>query len=147
MDLFYLLASSNFCDSNAIKRLFSFLGQMFNILKIIIPILIIVMGTIDLLKAIISSDENEIKKAKNIFIKRLILGIVVFFIFPIVSFLMQMIGQNTNNKCMNCFLEPNNKSKCNYNLKNNTENLNGINNSENGFETDDAETITGSANR
>ena len=50
--------------------------------RIIVPALVIVLGMIDLAKAVIASKEDEMKKAQSTFIKRLIVGLA-FFLLPI----------------------------------------------------------------
>lgn len=58
--------------------------------RIIVPILLILFGTLDFAKAVISSKEDEMKKAQSKFIRRLIAGVAVFlvpvFIDVIISF-------------------------------------------------------------
>ena len=112
--LIYILETESLCNSNNGMKLFSFVGNIYDIIKIIVPILIVIMGIIDLIKAVTSSKQDEMKKATSIFIKRLILGVIVFFVFPIVSFLMGLLNEDTDNKCMACFLNPNDKSICNF---------------------------------
>lgn len=55
------------------------------LLQIGIPIVLIVLGMIDLGKAVIASKEDEIKKAQGMLIKRLIYAIAVFFVVTIVT--------------------------------------------------------------
>ena len=50
--------------------------------RIIVPALVIVLGMIDLAKAVIASKEDEMKKAQSTFVKRLIIG-VAFFLIPV----------------------------------------------------------------
>ena len=45
-----------------------------------VPLLIIVFGMIDYFNAVTSSDENALSKATESLIKRLVSGIVIFFI-------------------------------------------------------------------
>lgn len=59
-----------------------------------IPILLIVFGSIDLGKAVMSSDDKEIKGATGKLIKRIIAGIVVFFIPFLVNLVMSLIGKS-----------------------------------------------------
>ncbi len=61
---------------------------LFPIIQIGIPILLIVMGSIDLGKAVMSSDDKEIKGATGKLIKRAIAAVAVFFVTTIVSLLM-----------------------------------------------------------
>ena len=65
---------------------------VFPVLQIGIPIILIVLGTIDLGKAVISSDEKQVKEAQSRLIKRCIYAVVVFFIVTLVSLVMNMVA-------------------------------------------------------
>lgn len=56
--------------------------------KILVPILVIVLGMLDLAKAVMSSREDNMKKAQATFIKRIFIGIVIFFVPTILDLLM-----------------------------------------------------------
>lgn len=60
--------------------------------KILVPILLIVLGMIDMFKAFTSQKEDEMKKAQQIFIKRLISGLLVFFVITAVEFLFSVLA-------------------------------------------------------
>ena len=62
------LAGIGFCSNTA--NIWSVVGYFVLIIKIVIPLLLIVLGTIDLGRAVISSDEKAIKSSTNILIKR-----------------------------------------------------------------------------
>ena len=66
---------------------------LFPIFQLGIPILLILLGTIDLGKAVISSDEKEVKAAQSRLIKRFIYAALVFFVVTFVSVLMNMVAQ------------------------------------------------------
>ena len=66
---------------------------LFPILQLVIPILLIVLGTFDLGKAVISSEEKEVKAAQSRLIKRFIYAALVFFVATIVSVLMNIVAQ------------------------------------------------------
>ena len=51
-----------------------------NIIKFVVPIIFIVMGSIDFIQAIFAQDDGGMKKAQGKFIKRLIIAVVVFLI-------------------------------------------------------------------
>ena len=70
---------------------------LFPIIQIGIPILLIVMGTIDLGKAVMSSDDKEIKGATGKLIKRAIAAVAVFFVTTIVSLLMGLFTKSNTN--------------------------------------------------
>ncbi len=65
---------------------------IYPIIQIGIPIILIIMGSIDLGKAVLSSDDKEIKGATSKLIKRAIAAIAIFFITTIVSLLMGMFS-------------------------------------------------------
>ena len=54
-----------------------------NILKIVTPIIIIIFGMIDLVKAVVAQKEDDIKKGSSTFLKRVLLGAFVFLVFVI----------------------------------------------------------------
>lgn len=56
-----------------------------------IPIILILMGTIDLGKAVISSDDKEIKASTGRLVKRIVYAVVIFFMVTIVSLVMSII--------------------------------------------------------
>ena len=65
---------------------------VYPIIQIGIPILLILMGTIDLGKAVMSNDDKEIKGATGKLIKRAIAAIAVFFVVTLVSLVMGWLG-------------------------------------------------------
>lgn len=66
-----------FSDSSDLKDM---IKSLITVIKIIVPIILIVLGSLDFAKGIFSSEEGEIKKAQNKFIKRLIIAVVIFLI-------------------------------------------------------------------
>ena len=65
------------------------------IIQIGIPIILIVMGSVDLGKAVLSSDDKEIKGAVSKLIKRAIAAVAVFFVATIVTVVMGMFTNVT----------------------------------------------------
>ena len=66
-----------------------------------IPIILIVLGTIDLGKAVIASKEEEIKRAQQMFIKRLIYAVAVFFVVTIVSLVFGLFSETKDSNLTN----------------------------------------------
>lgn len=64
---------------------------VFPIVQIIIPILLIVFGTIDLGKAVISSEDKEVKAAQSRLIKRCIYAVAIFFVVTLVTIVMNLV--------------------------------------------------------
>jgi len=82
-----------------------------NFVKIFTPLILIFKGMMDLFKAVTSSKQDEISKAKNKFFKRLIPAAVVFLVVLLTQFVFGLIATNneasTISECINCFLNNN----------------------------------------
>ena len=66
---------------------------LYPIIQIVIPIVLIIYGIIDLGKAVIASDEKEIKAAQSRLIKRCIYAAAIFFVVTFVSIIMDIISK------------------------------------------------------
>jgi len=66
------------------------------IIQIGIPILLILMGSIDLGRAVISSDDKAIKESTSRLVKRCIAAIAIFFIVTIVRLLTNIVANNAD---------------------------------------------------
>ena len=73
------------------------------VLQIIIPIVLILWGSIDLLKSIISGDEKKISAARKPFIQRLISAVIVFLLPWIVNFFIGFASSSANNSWQECW--------------------------------------------
>lgn len=80
------------------------------LIKIAIPIILIIMGMIDLSKAVISNDEKEMKGAQTKLIKRVIYAILVFLVISIVQLIFSTIATSATDGagdniagCIACF--------------------------------------------
>lgn len=58
--------------------------------RIIVPIIIILLGTIDFAKAVIAGKEDNMKKAQTDFMKRIAAGVLVFLVPTIVDIVMSL---------------------------------------------------------
>ena len=85
---------------------------IYNFLLILVPLIIIILGSIDLAKAIAGQKEDEVSKGKSIFIKRIIQGIIIFFAFAIAKLAISLATPSSKGiiACMDCIL--NNNSSC-----------------------------------
>lgn len=68
----------NICNNEGISTVFTVLGYFVQIVRWLVPIVIIFLGIIDFSKAVISSDEKSTKNALNSLFRRLIIGILIF---------------------------------------------------------------------
>lgn len=100
----------NFCQG-PVQGVFTTLGWVFFILKIIIPIMLIVFGSIDVGKAVIASKDDEIKKSVKTLAVRAIAGIIIFLVPTILNFAVKLIDNSdvyngTFWDCTKCMLDP-----------------------------------------
>lgn len=63
-----------------------------NLVMIMIPILLVVLATVDIVSAIFSGDENKIKKTQGKLIKRIIIAVVIFLAPVMLGFLFDVIN-------------------------------------------------------
>lgn len=66
-------------------------------IKIGVPVLLVVFGMIDLGKAVMQSKEDDIKKAQQTFLKRLLAAALVFFVITVVQFLVRVLDSAADN--------------------------------------------------
>lgn len=74
---------------------------VFPIIQIGIPILLIIMGSIDLGKAVLSSDEKAVKAAQGMLIKRVISAVAVFLVVTIVHIVFNLFGDTNTDEINN----------------------------------------------
>jgi len=79
-------------DMNAIVGI---VRGILSLIQIGVPILLIIMGSIDLGKAVMSSDEKEIKGASSKLMKRAIAAIAVFLVGSMVVLIMNMVSDRS----------------------------------------------------
>ena len=80
---------------------FSALHIIYNIVLIIAPILVILFGTIDYSKAVMTSDLEKMDKFKKRFKPRLI-AVIVLFLVPLLIKLILSLNPNLSNTMLNC---------------------------------------------
>ena len=61
-----------------------------NVIKIIVPIILIVLGSLDFAQAVFASNEDAIKKAQSKFIKRLIIAAIIFLVPSVLKVILQL---------------------------------------------------------
>ena len=107
-----LIGAADFCAQTA--NIWKIIGWLVLIIKIVIPLLLIVMGMVDLGKAVVASDEKGIKTATSSLIRRFIAAIAIFFIPTLVSAIFNILevvdtSKNSDyNICVTCVTDVDN---------------------------------------
>ena len=91
---------------------------VYTLIQIAVPIVLVILGSLDLFKGITAQKEDEIKKGQQMFVKRLIAAALIFFVFALVKIVISLAadekddskrtGKNIIN-CAECFIQ----NKCN----------------------------------
>ena len=82
---------------------------IYTLILIAIPVILIILGMIDMMKSMTAGKEDEIAKARGMFFKRLISAALVFFILVVVKLLMSVLTKDSETimKCVDCFINDN----------------------------------------
>ena len=108
----------SFCYKTAI--IWQVVGYVFLIAKIVIPIILIILGMVDLGKAVISSDDKAISKAAKSLLMRTIAAIAIFFIPTIIKLAFEFVAgfnedmKNDAQNCIDCLTSPNGSCDTSY---------------------------------
>ena len=103
-------------------------SYIITVMQVAATVILVIIGTIDLFKGITSSNEEEMKKGQQSFVKRLITAALVFFVVLIAKLLVGAIdNKNSGNviSCIDCFIS----NKCGEKYENeitNSSNLNSL---------------------
>ena len=104
MNLFYLLATEpQLCDT--LEPIMTLIGYVIFGIKVVVPVILILVGMMDLAKAIMGKDDSEIKKAQSILIKKIVVAVCVYLVITIVGLIMNLLGQEYEN-CVRCAFHP-----------------------------------------
>jgi len=80
-------------------------GKLINLaymaIRIGIPIILLIVGMVDLGKAVVAQKEDEIKKAQGLLIKKVIAAVLVFLLFMLIKYAINLVDKgNKNNESM-----------------------------------------------
>ena len=103
----------NICGHDGVKTILQFAGYILIFAKVAVPLIIILVGTIDLFKVVIGHDESLLTKQLLTLGLRVAIGIFIFFIPTIVMFVIDLYYDSTdasanNHVCIDCVLSPKN---------------------------------------
>ena len=102
MNLINFLEVSKTCSNIANGQIGDVIRIVYSGIKIGVPIILIIVGMIDMGKAIAQQKEDEIKKAQSLLVKKAIAALIVFLMFNGVQILVGAVGGDSN--CMNLIL-------------------------------------------
>ncbi len=89
----------NGCDVCIPGKIGSLVSTVYNAILIAVPLLLIISGMFSLASAIMKQKEEDVKKAQQLLVKKLIAGAIVFLLFALVRWLVSYF----DNDLTNCF--------------------------------------------
>lgn len=103
------------CGSNSIPApLAPIVRTIVLLLQIVLPLAIIIIGSLDFFKAVIAADQEKIKKNQHQFLSRLKAGAIFFFVVVVIKFTISIVADQTDNEsisnCIDCLI--NDETKC-----------------------------------
>lgn len=117
LDFNLIGAAINFCANTA--NIWQIVGYVLLVFKIIIPILLIIFGMIDLGTAVVSSKDDEVKKAVKKLGMRAVAAVAIFFVPTIVSMILGVVSnfQSSGARedfdvCRECITNPGGDGEC-----------------------------------
>lgn len=118
-----------------VPRLVSF---AINLMKVIIPVSLIITGTIEMFKSIIAGNPDNIPKGKKKIINKFVAALLAFFIISFTTNIVKLIAKKNERStlaaCLSCYLNNN----CNDDISACTD----VNDQEIGGESNDSKVIT-----
>ena len=88
--------------SNIGTEISTFIHNIILVIKIAVPIVLVLFGMLDLGKGVVAGKEDEIKKGQNTFIKRLLAGVIVFFMVSITQLVISLIDKESGGEFWTC---------------------------------------------
>lgn len=88
--------------AGGIKDIVGLAKMVIKVLQLVVPIGLIIMGTVDMAKAVIAGDEKKMKEAQKPFIKRIIAAVIVFLIPIIVNMVLNFVTTG-NSEWIDCW--------------------------------------------
>ena len=91
------------CGIDGLEAVFHYAVLVIQVIQIAVPIALIIWGSIDLLRSIISGDEKKISAARKPFIQRLLSAVLVFLLPWLVSMVIGFASDDANADWKTCW--------------------------------------------
>ena len=98
----------NFCAQPETKRTFRIFGYVLSVLELAVPLIIIVVGSFNMFKAVSGGNMEAITKQGKDLLIRVFIGLLIFFIPKVVFYVITIVDDGANtSECAKCLLKPN----------------------------------------
>ncbi len=104
-------------NPNGVLKAFQIIGYILLIAKLVVPLILIILGSVDFAKAVIASNEKPNKDVIMTLMRRFIAAFIIFFIPTVLNFVLSLVdgasdavkGDDTSHgftSCATCLLDP-----------------------------------------
>lgn len=102
----FILAKGG-CSIPEIEPVIQVASFALKLIQYVAPVLLILWGSIDLVKSIVQGKEEDIKKSQKTLIKRIISAVILFLLPMLVASLLGLIGSTEWKTCWNAYNDGN----------------------------------------
>ena len=81
------------CDGLLDAGLVDIINTLLTWIRIIVPIIVIILGTVDFSKAVLNAEKDEMKQAVTRLTKRIVIAIIIFFVPTLIHLLVDIFNQ------------------------------------------------------
>lgn len=92
-----------FGNPNNPKSLMGIIVEIFDLIKISVPIILLAMTTLDFSKVVFSDSKDGMEKAKKNFAKRALIAVIIFFIPVLLEIILDYVNNESIKACLNNF--------------------------------------------
>lgn len=103
------LLDLSICNDYSVLATILFIKKILNIIWIALPVILVLFLTIDILKAVMAGDNNQMEEVKKIAVKRIFYAIAAFLIPVMVNTAFSLIGDRTTG-IFTCYSNANNET-------------------------------------
>jgi len=87
------------CEGMLGEELLDEISNILTWIRIAVPIIVILLGSVDFAKAVLSDDQQELKKSTGRFVKRCIIAVAIFFIPSLIMYILSFIDKIAKVSC------------------------------------------------
>lgn len=91
---------SNVTKYAGLSDVLNIIGNVIDIIKIVVPLLLIIFGSLDLGKTVVAGKEDEIKDAQKLLLKRAIAAVAVFLLGVAIKLLFGVFEVDIPDECL-----------------------------------------------
>lgn len=84
------------CEDLRDTETYKWIKDIFFLIQIIVPIMLLVLGSIDFIKAVAAQKDDDMKKTQSTFIKRLIIAVAIFLMPAILNLIFSFLTDTFN---------------------------------------------------